>query len=62
MIFHSISTAPIDTRILLYWERSKHMEDGELHNDDHGKQYHVLFDGEQLNDHPSHWSPIPDGI
>lgn len=47
--------------VLLFWEKTKHVEDGTIYEYEEvaGKWYHVLFDGESLNDEPSHWRPLP---
>lgn len=50
---------PLNENILLYWERSKHVEDGKLYLDE-GSIFHTLFDGESLNDQPTHWCYIPE--
>lgn len=50
---------PVGERILLYWEKTGHIEDGELYITVEGEIDHVLFDGESLNDAPSHWMYIP---
>ena len=48
---------PTMVKVLAYWEKTGHIEDVEFFHDD-GLCY-VLFDGEVLNDFPSHWSVIP---
>lgn len=50
---------PLEEQILLYWEKSKHFEDGTLYIGDDGEVTHYLFDGECLNDEPSHWAYLP---
>jgi hypothetical protein len=50
---------PINENILLYWENSNHFEDGQLFIED-GEIYHCLFDGESLNDSPTHWCYLPE--
>ena len=52
--------APLNKQVLLYWRNSNHIEDGTLHHDDDGNLFHVLFDGERLNDEPTHWAPMPE--
>lgn len=56
-----IKSAPKDgTKIIAYWAKSDHCEDATLHYYDDGERwYHVLFDGQQLNDEPTHWMPMP---
>lgn len=47
-------------QVLLFWNDSKHIEDGAFYvDDDTGGTYHALFDGESLNVQPSHWMPLP---
>lgn len=62
MKLKKICTAPIGKKILLYWDKINHFEDGEIHFDEveGGAFYHVLFDGESLNDQPSHWCELPE--
>ena len=50
-------TPPMDEKCLAYWSASKHVEDVIFFWDD-GLCY-VLFDGEILNDFPSHWMWAP---
>jgi hypothetical protein len=50
---------PIRERVLLYWERTGHIEDGELYFTEEGQLRHILFDGETLNDEPTHWMNVP---
>lgn len=50
---------PLEETVLLYWENSGHFEDGTLYYDDDGKLRHYLFDGECLNDEPTHYTMIP---
>ena len=60
MNLYPISTAPIEKEILLYWEESKHFENGTMYlMEDSGIAYHVLFDGESMNCHPTHWAELP---
>ncbi len=56
-----ISSAPIGTEILLYWEGTGHFENGTIYDDGDSEdgRYHVLFDGESLNTEPTHWAPLP---
>lgn len=52
---------PVGEDLILYWEKSKHIERGRLEFDDSHELYHVLsLDGERLNDEPTHWMEIPD--
>ena len=51
---------PLNETILLFWEKSKHIEDGMLSYNEDGGLTHMLFDGEQLNDQPTHWMYIPE--
>lgn len=51
---------PGDDRVLLYWQRTGHIEDGELVRLDDGRVHHILFDGETVNENPSHWMPLPE--
>jgi hypothetical protein len=50
-----------ERRVLLLWEKTEHIEDGKFYPSEHvdGEWYHVLFDGESMNDAPSHWMPYP---
>ena len=50
---------PLNEEILLYWEKTKHVEDGVLFVRADGEMGHYLFDGESLNDEPSHWMYLP---
>lgn len=52
--------APFEERILLYWDKSKHVEDGILWLSDNGYFRNTLFDGESLNAQPTHWMPMPE--
>lgn len=54
------ANTPIDTRILLFWDKSKHIEDGMIRFIPNKGWTHTLFDGEMLNAHPTHWMPIPE--
>ena len=51
------SEPPAGVKVLAYWEKTGHVEDVEFFHDD-GLCY-VLFDGETLNDFPSHWAEMP---
>lgn len=54
---------PINEKILLFWENSKHIEDGTLIWCEDGDGFtHMLFDGECLNDEPTHWMYLPEVI
>ena len=50
---------PLEETVLLYWERTGHFEDGTLYYDEDGELRHYLFDGESLNEEPSHYALIP---
>jgi len=51
---------PLNEDLILYWERSGHIERGRLEFDSEGELTHYLsFDGGQLNEEPSHWMEIP---
>ena len=58
MNWKPIESAPINEKILLYWLNSQHIEDGRILTNE-GKRYHILFDGESLNDEPNLWMYIP---
>lgn len=62
MPLFKIASAPIGETVLLYWDASKHIEDGTIYEDGDSESglYHVLFDGESLNTEPTHWAPLPD--
>jgi hypothetical protein len=47
---------------LLKWDKCNRIEDGIIYpNEDvPGAWYHVLFDGESLNDQPDCWAEIPE--
>ena len=48
-------------QVLLYWKHSNHIEDGAFYMEEcSGGFYHSLFDGESLNEQPSHWQPLPE--
>ena len=54
---------PLDERVLLFWENSQHIEDGRIIWTDDGKSFsHILFDGERLNDEPTHWMYLPEVV
>jgi hypothetical protein len=53
-----IETVPIGQHVLIFFKASRHVEDAWLHTDDNGDWYYTLFDGETLNDRPSHWAPF----
>lgn len=54
-----IETAPTEGRGLIYFGKSGHVEDASFHADEDGGWMYVLFDGEQLDDSPTHWMPLP---
>jgi hypothetical protein len=58
MNWKPIESAPINEKILLYWLKSQHIEDGRILMNE-GNRYHILFDGESLNDEPNLWMYIP---
>ena len=52
---------PMNEYVLLYWDKTGHVEDGRLFViDDDNNISHCLFDGERLNDEPTHWMPKPE--
>lgn len=53
---------PFGKQVLLKWEASKHIEDGAIYENLNvpGGWSHALFDGESLNDEPTHWTDIPE--
>ena len=52
---------PLNETVLLYWDKTGHVEDGYLYYDLDGEHlFHCLFDGEALNDQPTHWMPMPE--
>ena len=62
MELYPIDSAPINKEILLYWDKYKHFENGTVYDDGEGIEtgiYHVLFDGESMNDMPTHWAELP---
>lgn len=51
---------PLREDVILYWNKSEHIERGILDFDSEGELTHYLsFDGGQLNDEPTHWMEIP---
>lgn len=48
---------PTAVKVLAYWEKTGHVEDVEFFHDD--VLFYVLYDGETLNDFPSHWCDMP---
>ena len=54
-----IETAAEKTEYLLRWAKTGHIEDGYVYRDDNDVLRHVLYDGESLNDEPTHFIPIP---
>jgi hypothetical protein len=60
-LFKIDAGTPLNKQILLYWEASKHFEDGKIfYSASDNKLHHCLFDGEQLNCEPSHWCYLPE--
>jgi len=55
-----VDRAPGGDRVLLYWDRTGHIEDGEIVKLPDGSLHHILFDGETVNDNPTHWMPLPE--
>lgn len=47
------------TKVLIMFENG-HVEDAEIHFDDEGDWYYVLFDGESLTTNPTHWMLFPE--
>lgn len=54
----TLVSPPNDVSVLLYWEKSGHMEDGKILREK-GHIHHYLFDGECLNDQPTHFMELP---
>lgn len=62
--FKPIDTVPYEKEVLLYWEKTKHYEKGQVSVDTYGstigKPYHWLsIDGESINSFPTHWAECP---
>lgn len=50
-----------DVRVLLLFDKCNHIEDGTIHEDEYGDGWvYCLFDGQTINDYPSHWMPLPE--
>lgn len=64
MMWKDITTElpKFNERVLLLWEKTQHVEDGTIYENEDvpGKWYHVLFDGESMNDSPNYWMPLPE--
>lgn len=54
-------STPLGTKILVLWSKTNHVEDAVLYDDGliPNAIYHVLFDGESMNDEPDYWMPYP---
>jgi len=59
MKWQPIDSAPLETLVLVRF-RSGHVEDASIHLDANQSRYHVLFDGQTLNDEPRWWMPYPE--
>lgn len=61
MKLKKIESAPLNTPILLYWNKLDHFEKGRLYLDfDAQELHHVLsLDGDEMDDMPSHWCNLP---
>lgn len=59
MKWQQIKTVPKAGSGLLYWQQSRHVEDATFYTDDDGNWSYMLFDGETVNDKPTHWMPLP---
>ena len=54
---------PLQERVLLFWKESQHIEDGQLiWNADGATFTHILFDGQCMDDEPTHWMYLPEVI
>ncbi|HGM5304197.1 TPA: DUF551 domain-containing protein [Serratia marcescens] len=50
----------LDKRVLLYFgSYDGHIEDGCIGDDGDGP-YHYFFDGDSLQQEPTHWMPLPE--
>ena len=50
-----------EKEVLLYWDASRHFEDGCIYEDEQdGDWYHLLFDGECMLSDPTHWAELPE--
>lgn len=50
----------LDKRVLLYFgSYGGHIEDGCIGDDGDGP-YHYFFDGDSLQQEPTHWMPLPE--
>lgn len=47
-------------KVLILFSNSGHVEDATFHEDVEGGWIYMLFDGECLNDSPTHWMPFPE--
>nr|WP_269474546.1 DUF551 domain-containing protein [Serratia ureilytica] len=55
----SESMPELDKRVLLYFgSYDGHIEDGCIGDDGDGP-YHYFFDGDSLQQEPTHWMPLP---
>jgi hypothetical protein len=46
--------------VLIRFAKSGHIEDATFHQDEYSDGWtYCLYDGERLNDGPSHWMPLP---
>lgn len=54
-----IETVPIQTKVLILFKNSGHVEDAYFSPCEDGEGvYYTLFDGETMNDFPTHWMPF----
>jgi hypothetical protein len=56
-------STPVGETILLYWENRNRSEEGQIILTEDMKGFtHILFDGERLNDEPTHRMYIPEAV
>lgn len=57
MDWQPIKSVPLEVKVLIIFKNSGHVEDATFYqmNDGEGV-YYRLFDGETLNDFPTHWA------
>jgi len=57
MIWQTIDTAPMNEDVLGYWVDGC-VERVVMSNDGEDEVYHILHDGEQRAENPTHWMPL----
>lgn len=61
MYLKTINTAPLNVKVLLYWEEDNHFESGKRIIED-DVEFHSLSDGEMRVNNPTHWAEHPEAV